>query len=46
MATEDLSVDESETISAELEPGTYTTFCSLPGHESLGMSGTLVVTGG
>ena len=46
MATGDLSVGESETISGELEPGTYTIFCSLPGHESLGMTGTLTVTGG
>ncbi len=46
MATEDLSVDETETISGELEPGEYTIFCSLPGHESLGMTGTLTVTGG
>lgn len=46
MATEDLSVGGTETISGELEPGTYTIFCSLPGHESLGMTGTLTVTGG
>lgn len=45
MATEDLSTDETETISAELEPGEYTIFCSLAGHESLGMSGTLKVSG-
>ncbi|CAN5253902.1 hypothetical protein BH23CHL9_BH23CHL9_08050 [soil metagenome] len=45
MATEDLSTDETETISAELEPGEYTIFCSLAGHESLGMSGTLNVSG-
>jgi plastocyanin len=44
MATDDLSPTESETISAELEPGEYVIFCSLAGHESLGMSGTLVVT--
>jgi len=44
MATADLSVDGTETISAELEPGEYTIFCSLSGHESLGMSGTLTVT--
>lgn len=43
MATEDLSVGDSETISGDLEPGTYTIFCSLPGHESLGMAGTLTV---
>jgi plastocyanin len=45
MATADLSTGESETISADLEPGDYTIFCSLAGHESLGMSGTLTVTG-
>ena len=44
MGTEDLSVGDSETITAELEPGDYTIFCALPGHESLGMSGTLTVT--
>ena len=44
-ATDDLSAGESETLDAELEPGTYTVFCSLAGHESLGMSGTLTVTG-
>ncbi len=44
MATADLSVGDTETISAALEPGTYTIFCSLAGHESLGMSGTLTVT--
>ena len=42
--TDDLGVGESETISGELEPGDYTIFCSLAGHESLGMSGTLTVT--
>ena len=45
MATEDLSVDGTDTITGELEPGDYTIFCSLAGHESLGMSGTLTVTG-
>ena len=44
MGTEDLSVGDSETITAELEPGDYTIFCALPGHESLGMSGPLTVT--
>ena len=43
-ATADLSAGESETLTTELEPGTYTIFCSLAGHESLGMSGTLTVT--
>jgi plastocyanin len=44
MRTADLGVGESETISAELEPGDYTIFCALAGHESLGMSGTLRVS--
>jgi plastocyanin len=46
VGTSDLSTGESETITAELEPGEYTIFCSLAGHESLGMSGTLTVGGG
>lgn len=46
MATADLGTGETETITAELEPGEYTIFCSLGGHESLGMGGTLTVTGG
>jgi plastocyanin len=44
MATADLSAGNSETITADLEPGDYTILCSLAGHESLGMSGTLTVT--
>ncbi len=43
MATADLSRDGMETITADLEPGEYVIFCSLAGHESLGMSGTLTV---
>ena len=43
MNTEDLSAGDTATVSAELEPGEYTIFCALPGHESLGMSGTLTV---
>lgn len=43
MTTVDLSRGESETITAELPPGDYVTFCSLPGHESLGIVGTLTV---
>jgi plastocyanin len=34
-----------ETISGTLEPGDYTMFCSLAGPESLGMRGTLTVSG-
>jgi uncharacterized cupredoxin-like copper-binding protein len=44
-ATSDLSAGESETLDAELPPGDYTIFCSLAGHASLGMSGTLTVIG-
>ena len=42
--TRDLRRDESETTTGTLEPGEYTMFCSLPGHESLGVVGTLTVT--
>ncbi len=45
LATEDLAVDAEQTITGELAPGEYTVFCALAGHESLGMSGTLTVTG-
>lgn len=44
LRTSDLSPGESETISGTLEPGEYGTLCSLAGHHSLGMSGTLTVT--
>lgn len=30
----------------ELAPGTYTFYCSLPGHEALGMKATFTVTAG
>ena len=42
-ATPDLSRGDAETLTVDLEPGTYTIFCGLPGHESLGMRGTLTV---
>lgn len=47
VATKDLREGESETVSTPtaLAAGTYALFCSLPGHESLGIIGTLTVTG-
>ena len=43
-ATKDLRSGESETLTADLPAGSYVLFCSLPGHESLGIKGTLTVT--
>ena len=33
----------SRTLSLNLPPGTYTFYCSVPGHEQAGMKGTLIV---
>ena len=41
--TADLREGESETLTADLAAGSYILFCSLPGHESLGIKGTLTV---
>lgn len=43
-ATSDLKPGQSETLTVDIPAGTYILFCSLPGHESLGVKGSLTVT--
>ena len=39
----EITSEGSDTAEVELQPGTYTYFCSVPGHRQAGMEGTLVV---
>jgi uncharacterized cupredoxin-like copper-binding protein len=43
-ATSDLKAGASETLTVQLQPGSYVLFCSLAGHESLGTKAALTVT--
>ena len=38
-----LIYDGTYTMNTELKPGTYTYYCSIPGHREAGMEGTLTV---
>jgi uncharacterized cupredoxin-like copper-binding protein len=42
--TTDLKAGASEPLALSLPAGSFVLFCSLPGHESLGIKGTLTVT--
>lgn len=43
LTTSQLRPGTEAALAGTIEPGRYTLFCALPGHESLGMHGTLVV---
>lgn len=43
VAKTSLIYEGTSTMNTELKPGTYTYYCSIPGHREAGMEGTLVV---
>ena len=43
IAQTDTVAEGSDSATADLKPGTYTYYCTVPGHREAGMEGTLVV---
>lgn len=43
LADSELIAESETSVSAELAPGTYTFYCTVPGHREAGMEGTLTV---
>jgi plastocyanin len=43
IAKTDTVAEDSASVKANLNPGTYTFFCTIPGHREAGMEGTLTV---
>jgi plastocyanin len=43
IAISETIAEGNTSVSAKLEPGTYTFLCTVPGHAEAGMEGTLTV---
>ena len=44
VTSEEVDSGGTASVSATLEPGTYTFLCTVPGHEAAGMKGTLTIS--